>query len=128
QVPEVGQALDLLFGHQDQNLRERRLPLEDRLRRAATIVLPLELHQGVEVQVLILQRVHEFVRDHEAGLTGIDVGRNVERIRVGVEVPGDLLGEEIDHGAAQVERVGDESRSEEHTSELQSRVDLVCRL
>jgi len=54
QVPEVGQALDLLLRHEDQDLSERRLPLEDRLRRAAAIVLTLELHQRVEVQVLVL--------------------------------------------------------------------------
>src|SRR2546427_7599692 len=56
----------------DQDLGQRRLPLEDRLRRAAPIVLTLELHQRVEVQVLV--------------------------------------------------------RSEEHTSELQSQSNLVCRL
>src|SRR5438309_363717 len=35
QVPEVGQAFDLLLRHENQDLGERRLPLEDRLRRAA---------------------------------------------------------------------------------------------
>src|SRR4029077_12045624 len=49
QVPEVWQAFDLLLRHEDQDLGERRLPLEDRLRRAAPIVLTLELHQRVEV-------------------------------------------------------------------------------
>src|SRR2546422_1692362 len=34
----------------------------------------------------------------------------------------------VDHGALEVGRVLVEDRSEEHTSELQSRLHLVCRL
>src|SRR2546422_3175298 len=109
QVPEVWQAFDLLLRHEDQDLGQRRLPLENRLRRAAPIVLTLELHQRVEVQVLVLQRVHQLVRDHETGLARIDVGGDVERVRVGIEVPRYLLGQEVDHGAAQVERIGDQA-------------------
>src|SRR5438477_2620835 len=109
QLPEVGQAFDLLLRHEHQDLGERRLSFEDRLRRAATIVLALQLHQRVEVQVLVLQRVHQLVRDHQTRLAGIDVGRDVERVRVGIEIARHLLGQEVDHGAAQVERIGDQT-------------------
>src|SRR5204862_5684708 len=109
QLPEVEQAFDLLLRHEHLDLGERRLSFEDRLRRAATIVLALQLHQRVEVQVLVLQRVHQLVRDHETGLARIDVGGDVERVRVGIEVPRYLLGQEVDHGAAQVERIGDQA-------------------
>src|SRR5207249_8617540 len=34
----------------------------------------------------------------------------------------------VDSGVAEIRRVSDAQRSEEHTSELQSRFDLVCRL
>src|SRR5882762_3928702 len=109
QVPEVGQAFELLLRHEDQDLRQCRLPLEDRLRRRAAIVLALELHQGVEVQVLVLQRVHQLVGDHETRLAGIDVGRDIQGVRVGVEVSRNLLRQEIDHRAAQVERIGNQT-------------------
>src|SRR5256886_11955743 len=36
-------------------------------------------------------------------------GGDVERVRVGIEVPRYLLGQEVDHGAAQVERIGDQA-------------------
>ncbi len=109
QVPEVREALELLLRHEHQNLGQGRLPLEDRLRGGAAVVLALELDQRVEVQVLVLQGVHQLVRDHEPRLAGVDVGGEIERVGVGVEVPRDLLGEEIGHGAPQVERVGDQA-------------------
>src|SRR5438105_11606201 len=40
----------------------------------------------------------------------------------------DTAAEQHDHGRAVQPRCHQRSRSEEHTSELQSRVDLVCRL
>src|SRR5438874_9285576 len=57
----------------------------------------------------MLQRMHQLVRDHEAGLAGIDVGGNVQGVRVGVEVARHLLGEQVDHAAPQVERIRDEA-------------------
>src|SRR5438094_206957 len=49
------------------------------------------------------------VGDHQTRLAGIDVGRDVERVRVGIEIARHLLGQEVDHGAAQVERIGDQT-------------------
>src|SRR5205823_10187583 len=83
--------------------------LEDGLRGGAAVVLSLELDQRVEVQVLMLQRVHQLVRDDESGLAGVDVGGDVQRVGVGIEVPGYLLGEQVDHAAPQVERIRDEA-------------------
>ena len=57
----------------------------------------------------MLQRMHQLVRDHETGLAGIDVGGNVQGVRVGVEVARHLLREQIDHAAPQVERIRDET-------------------
>src|SRR5437868_11445231 len=47
------------------------------------------------------------------------------------EVPGDAahaIGERVENCFCRAPRGPDSSRSEEHTSELQSRFDLVCRL
>src|SRR5207249_8507730 len=53
--------------------------------------------------------------------------RDAERRDLVANRPGDLIGEPLLHLEPPREHV-DEPRSEEHTSELQSRFDLVCRL
>src|SRR5438105_12177994 len=50
--------------------------------------------------------------------------RNAQPYRV----PNDREGQRAGHGARRGHSGGEEVRSEEHTSELQSRVELVCRL
>jgi len=109
QLPEIREALELLLRHQDEDLRQRRLALEDGLRRRAAVVLPLELDEGIEVEVLVLERVHQLVRDDEPDLQGIDVGGDIERVRVGIVIAGDLLGQQVHHRAPQVERIRDEA-------------------
>src|SRR2546422_2724518 len=54
-----------------------------------------------------------------AGLLGTD--KNMSRLRAAERWPGVELGRVKDHGRS-------DARSEEHTSELQSRLHLVCRL
>src|SRR5207247_11241110 len=42
--------------------------------------------------------------------------------------PGERTAEHIDYVLSRITVIGESTRSEEHTSELQSRVELVCRL
>src|SRR3989449_2782492 len=61
----------------------------------------------------------------------VDGGREIEQRRLHVGAPGLDLGEiedVIDEREEVASRVQDVLRSEEHTSELQSRLHLVCRL
>ena len=44
------------------HLLERRLPLDHCLRRDLAVVVASELLDGVEIDVLVLQRVHQLVR------------------------------------------------------------------
>src|SRR5438034_2169885 len=58
-----------------------------------------------------------------------DVGRDFAQVRVAVPQVPDLDGEaHVLRGAARVGEPQVDGRSEEHTSELQSHSDLVCRL
>ena len=104
--PAEGEGVRILFGHEDGDLRDRRLPFENRLRRGAAVVLMALGDDGVEPHVLILQRMHELVRDDNPQLARADVGRDVERVGIGIVIAGDLFGEQVDHGGAQVQRLG----------------------
>src|SRR5207249_5426726 len=84
--------------------------------------LPISLRLGVEVRL----RLDEAER--EPRLDALGQGDVVDR---GREVGGDMIVRRVvDNGvgALQLEPGDGELRSEEHTSELQSRFDLVCRL
>src|SRR5699024_12323216 len=78
----------------------------------------LSLHDALPI---CDQRVVPLVQDGPSGLDVIAVEPHHELLRGGVteqvESPDDALGDLVAGG-----------RSEEHTSELQSRFDLVCRL
>src|SRR5690606_39973493 len=64
----------------------------------------------------------------EAGLTGAVAGRELGRFYYGKELPSGMrMRCEVRVFPMKVDRVADK-RSEEHTSELQSRENLVCRL
>src|SRR3712207_7180828 len=68
-------------------------------------------------------------RDHEAGDRGAEQARGVEEARVqrdGVRELG--AADHLEREGVPARCVEDERRSEEHTSELQSRQYLVCRL
>src|SRR5205807_4445894 len=55
------------------------------------------------------------------------VDRNAEHLELtGIEQP--IVGKDIDEGAVKFRRQAGSVRSEEHTSELQSPCNLVCRL
>ena len=82
--PAEGEGVRILFGHEDGDLRDRRLPFENRLRRGAAVVLMALGDDGVEPHVLILQRMHELVRDDNPQLARADVGRDVERVGIGI--------------------------------------------
>src|SRR5437868_11753482 len=59
---------------------------------------------------------------------GLPEGGGILRGGGGEPAQGQPLGPDEDHRGPQGEGAGAEARSEEHTSELQSRFDLVCRL
>src|SRR5437588_6940410 len=62
-----------------------------------------------------------------AGLATLELSRRLATIRTDLELP--LSPEELTPGAPDVARLRElYTRSEEHTSELQSHSDLVCRL
>src|SRR5207247_10278500 len=70
---------------------------------------------------------------HDRALRKIEHGREhaaIEEWHLGDAEHGDALlrGVPDRHQPARLQRNGGVPRSEEHTSELQSRVDLVCRL
>src|SRR5690606_41735914 len=72
---------------------------------------------GADDLALVLQR-YPTREDHDPSLVG-DV--DAEELRTGLCVAGQFTGRDV-------EGTGGEGRSEEHTSELQSRENLVCRL
>ena len=107
--PAERQRVGSLLRHEHRDLRDHGLTLEHRLRRGAPVVgMPLR-HYGVEFDVLILQCVHQLVRDHDAQLIRLDIGGDVEGVGIGVIVTGDLLGEHVDHGRSQLQRIGNQS-------------------
>src|SRR2546427_2547440 len=65
-------------------------------------------------------------------VAGVD--HDVDRAREAAHPPGDVVlvdghdGAALDRPAARLQLAGLEARSEEHTSELQSQSNLVCRL
>src|SRR5256885_6902910 len=61
-----------------------------------------------------------------AGVSEIDIERTANKMRINIYTsrPGIIIGRK----GAEVDKLRDELRSEEHTSELQSPCNLVCRL
>src|SRR5699024_12694526 len=85
---------------------------------AATVIYPLSLHDALPICAVLQWRSRIGHRHHILSLTGGDGGGkgHVGLLRNRPAGSGR-------HGSA-----GTHLRSEEHTSELQSRFDLVCRL
>src|SRR5207247_3827785 len=85
-----------------------------------------------QTEVLLLERLLELRADRFLELVGDHAKRRLERVtgadraRQEVERLGELLLEALQAPRSAVHEPAE--RSEEHTSELQSRVDLVCRL
>jgi len=69
----------------------------------------LQFQQRIEVHVLALQGVHQLMGDAGPDDERVDVRRYVQRVRVGIEVAADLLGEHVRERLPQVERVRDEA-------------------
>ena len=76
--PAQRERVGLLLRHQHGDLRDGGLSLEHRLCRRAPVVAPPLRDDGVELHVLILQRVHQLVRHHDAQLIRLDIRRDVE--------------------------------------------------
>src|SRR3712207_7476807 len=84
---------------------------------ATTEIYTLSLHDALPIYRLLdplaLERLVHLLRQTEH----VDLGPTARRAR-----------DQIEPATAQAERLEDRRRSEEHTSELQSRQYLVCRL
>src|SRR5687768_18368884 len=83
---------------------------------ARTEIYTLSLHDALPICGLAEAELEEFDRAGEAGGRVLGARLELERRRVGIPAGG-VGGEVLD-----------DLRSEEHTSELQSRLHLVCRL
>src|SRR5699024_12331139 len=102
-------------------------------RRHTTTAYPLSLHDALPIYVVYLaerRRSKMFVRTDEFGrfisvLVYMPRDRYSTAVRLKIEA---LLREAYDPETIDFTTNISESRSEEHTSELQSRFDLVCRL
>src|SRR5690606_41822809 len=83
---------------------------------------PLSLHDALPISVL--DRERQAGHAPVAVVAGADLGLvHAQELRLGE--PGDV---DLNAGARRLVQGGRERRSEEHTSELQSRENLVCRL
>src|SRR5207249_1444295 len=113
---------------EDRLAREGPLPLADALRIAAEVGDALQyahevgvLHRDVKPANILLSRAHAMVAD-------FGIAKLMEQVKGGQS---SLTGAGLTPGTAEYmspEQAGGAERSEEHTSELQSRFDLVCRL
>src|SRR6266536_5620460 len=85
--------------------------------------------RAAHVEIVQGQEIFDLVPSHEgsAVLFVVRVRKIPHRSVTGSDQRFDRLGFHRERMVRVVERV-DDGRSEEHTSELQSRVDLVCRL
>ena len=86
-----------------------RLAFDHRLHRRLAIVVADEVLERVQVDVLILERVHELVHDGDPDILLRGAVDDVEELRLGVVVADDLLGEDLHEELAQLERVRQES-------------------
>src|SRR2546430_2947803 len=64
----------------------------------------------------------------QAVVVGVTEAARIDLVKDGVTPPGVALGVALGGGRRERRRAGDAQRSEEHTSELQSQSNLVCRL
>src|SRR5204862_8104365 len=93
---------------------------------ATTDIYPLSLHDALPIYVEQAAR-HDEDRRPQAHLAGAGAQRNLQ---LGL---GEVIGLAADRDVDDLVAIGHQQlrargRSEEHTSELQSRRDLVCRL
>src|SRR5690242_3638437 len=80
-------------------------------------------------QALVVACLAVGLRAHPAGATPLSVGVDLrDDGDIGGSVVDSATGTPLPGGEVRIERGGNVVRSEEHTSELQSHVNLVCRL
>jgi hypothetical protein len=89
-------------------LRVRRLPLERRVDRGRAVALAGPPHEGVDVDVLVLQRVHHLVAERDVGGRRVGALHDVQRLRARLVVADDLLLVHPRQQRRQVDRVGEE--------------------
>ena len=91
----------------DRQLLVLRLPFDDRLRGGERDRCPIvAFWMRIEVHVLVLQRVHELVRDRDADVFSSAPFTTYSTFVFGIVVADDLLGEHAQEELAQVQRVG----------------------
>src|SRR5699024_12727830 len=92
---------------------------------APTAIYTLSLHDALPI-LLINGPSAQVATSGQRDLRPAEAAQqSAHQIVAGADLPGQLIG---DLSVADVGTVDVHSRSEEHTSELQSRFDLVCRL
>ncbi len=90
------------------------MAFEHRLDRGLLVRAGLDPHQRIEREVLVLQRVHQLVREHKAQRGRVGSDDAVQRRRLRIVESRHLLGIEIEEQPLQVERIGDEAEEAIH--------------
>jgi hypothetical protein len=93
-------------GREQRDGRERRVTLEHCLGRGRTIAITLRGHQGIEREVLVLQRVHQLVREDQAKLGAVPAFDTIQRARFRIVVSRDLLPVEIEQQLLEIQGLG----------------------
>src|SRR5690606_41185297 len=96
---------------------------------APTLIYPLSLHDALPI-FGAFKNVQVFTRAC-SGLCQLFLDSTVFRckaLRHPAPIPGQVFADAIELDAPTITVIAEQHRSEEHTSELQSRENLVCRL
>ena len=109
QLPELRVLRDALPRGQHLERGQRRLALENRLRRREPVVVLPGVEDRVERQVLALQRVDQLVGQHQPELGAVGALHAEERGGVGIVEPRHLFGVEIEQQRPQLQRVGQQT-------------------
>ncbi len=117
-VPAAGQACHEVVADHRLHRFQRRLTLDHGLRSHLPVAVPLHALEGVEIEILILERVHELVIQDGRRLIARGTLDNVEHLGARVVIADDLLLEEIDQERLQVH--GRRDQTESHVENLQA--------
>src|SRR5207247_6358487 len=94
----------------------------------ATLFALLAATLFIQAAVISVIPARQYDAEHTTSVQALQALDYIRYAAVGAAVPGGQFSVTIPLGTPSASAFGTASRSEEHTSELQSRVDLVCRL
>ncbi|MFL5460563.1 MAG: hypothetical protein ACJ8AY_07735 [Gemmatimonadales bacterium] len=98
-----------LGGKQRLHPAQRGLTFQHRLRGRQTVVVGLVVQNGIEREPLSLQRVHHLVGHHHPQLSRVRSLNTKQGSRVGIVVPRDLLGVQLQQQGSEIQRIGQEA-------------------